>query len=354
MCGGSFSLFFLLMLFANCGAALSDILRMRVAACIEIIVPSLFACMVMSNLLRKSGAADVMGKLIGIPMRRLGWDSRLCGAFLLSQIAGYPVGALILHDMVRRGELSRSTARRLSPAFFGGGPSFAVGLAGAQLFGSAGIGWMIWLIGVFANACLLWLLCHGKITQIHIKHQFRFRISPDLLTESVADAMCALWGICGVVLFFGVVGFLLDFIGFTSFFCRICMAFGATAPQASNGLSTLLDVTQLPSFCRCGIAAGAALPCAAGFLSFGGVCVLIQCAALGGDAVSLPRLFFCRFFVGILTAILTAIFVPLVFKNDVSSVFLTYQPRVSVLSPIASVLIFLTGFPILLKKDWTK
>ena len=128
--------------------AAAEMLRLRIAYCLETLIPSLFGCMVLANMLTASGAAAWLGYQLRVPARLMRIPPELLTVFLISQTAGYPVGAMLLRQMAEQGRLHPDDAARASYACFGGGPAFLVGLAGVQLFGSAAAG------GLILGACV--------------------------------------------------------------------------------------------------------------------------------------------------------------------------------------------------------
>ncbi|MCQ2434775.1 MAG: hypothetical protein MJ062_06020 [Oscillospiraceae bacterium] len=339
----------LLFLLANSGREIAAILQSRVELCLEMLIPSLFACMAAANLFQQSGAAEVLG---GRLCRLFRWSAPLTGVFLLSQLAGYPVGAVLLRKLCADGKLSLQTAKRMSAVCFGSGPSFAVGLTGAQLFGSAAVGWGLWLCCLLANLCAVLVLYPNENSRTEVPPKnIVCRLDAEILTASVSDTMRSLYGICGIVLLFGIVEWLLDAGGILHLFGNVCACVGIPPHQSTAFCAALLDVTQFVRFCRSGVSAWAAVPCAAGLLSFGGVCVLMQCKAVGGEIVSVGKLFLTRFFVGILAAGFSAVLLLICDNTIAVSTFSVPTRAFSVASPLPSLLIFFTGFPLILKKD---
>ena len=89
-------LFFLL---AAHAAETAAVTAERLRLCLETLIPSLFGCMAAANLLTDSGAAAWFGERMRFAARLLRLPPELLTVFFVSQIAGYPVGTLLLCRM---------------------------------------------------------------------------------------------------------------------------------------------------------------------------------------------------------------------------------------------------------------
>lgn len=317
--------------------AAADVLRLRIAYCLETLIPSLFGCMVLANMLTASGAAAWLGYRLRFPARLMGIPPELLTVFLISQIAGYPVGAILLRQMAEQGRLHPDDAARASGACFGGGPAFLVGLAGVQLFGSAAAGGLILGACISVNLLLLILLRprHGMAYDADVP---AVRLSAELLTGSVSGAMRSLGGICGMVLFFGAA---MQLSGMEKI----------RQPLLRALCTVLTDITQLPALLHCGLHFRILLALSAGLLAFGGICVHAQCIALGVSGLRIGRLLLIRMAAAAAAGGIVFLFAGLINLPESVPVF---APQVSVSrsgSPLPALLIFCTGFPILIKKD---
>lgn len=340
----------LLLLAAGEGKALAAVLADRVTLCLQTLVPSLFGCMALCNLLQMSGCGAWLGAHMRHFARALHMPRTVTGVFLVSQLAGYPVGTILLRRMTEDGTLSRTDAARLSAVCFGGGPAFLVGLAGTQLFGSAKAGWAMLAACVTANLLLARVLCRG-IPASGGEAVRQPCLTAQMLTDSAADAMQSLMQICAAVLLFGVLMMLAETLGLVTLLTALAGHFGIPAQTARALLAALTDVTQLPALFRCGLHFRVLLPLTAGLLSFGGICVHCQCLAASGGTLRLWHLLTVRLAAALLTALLTALLVPHIPLPETAAAFSAFAALSESRSPLPGILIFCTGFPFLLKKD---
>ena len=339
-------LLILLILLAQNGAAAADILRERVTLCLQTLIPALYGCTAAALLLRETGAAERLGAGCKRTAHLLGITADRLAVFAVSQLAGYPVGSLLLRDLPAR---ARRT-ERLCALCYGCGPAFAVGFAGGTLFGDAFAGWMLLCACILSNL-LLALLARRSIPHTPPPPPVQLHFSAEMLPDTASGTMKTMSQICGMVLLFGVVRALCDLLGVTAAAVRFGGLFGVNAQTARAVFSCILDVTQLPALFRCGLSYRLLLSLTGALFSFGGLCVMLQCQAVGRGNCRLRTLIFMRIFAAVLTFLLLYAAAPLHVPTETAAVF---APRTAVSgsgSVLPALLIICTGFPFLIKKD---
>ena len=295
----------------------SAVLAQRIGCCLETLIPSLFGCMLLADLLCRCGCLTA-GRIMRRIAQRLHLPPPVCGIFTVSQIAGYPVGAVLLRQEAERGQISHETARRYAAVCFGGGPAFLVGLAGAKLFGSAAAGWLMLAAAVCSNFLMLVMLPKPPCTAQTPAHPPETVLNAAVLTQSVSRTLRSLAGICGAVLLFGILLTAMDLLHVFDLLSRILHIPVQTLRPV---LTAAADITQLAGIFRIGLPFRVLLPLAAGLLSFGGCCAQLQTCALGVSGLRMGRLMALRLCAAILTALLTALFAPLIPLPDAAAVF---------------------------------
>lgn len=343
-------LFTVFALLAGNAGIFAEILRSRIVLCLQTLIPSLFGCMALTDLLTASGAAVWLGGRLRPLARLLRLPPELLTVFLVSQIAGYPVGTLLLRQMAERGRLSQEDTAALSGACFGGGPAFLVGLAGVQMFGSAAAGWLMLGACICANFCIL-MLVRPKSQPEPAIQDVPVRLSAECVTGAVSRTMRSLAGICGMVLLFGILMQLCEALGITALLIRLGAAAGIPAQTVRALFAAVLDITQLHRMFACGLSFRLLLAVSAALLSFGGICVHWQCLALGGGALHGGRLLGMRLIAALLTFLLTFAAAGSIPLPESAAVFAARTAVSKSGSILPSLLIFCTGFPFLIKKD---
>ena len=347
-----YPIFLLLLLFllADGAAEVSAVVAERIRFCLCTLIPSLFGCMAAANLLRESGAGRQLGFRLRNAAHLLRFPAECMGIFAVSQLAGYPVGAMLLKREAEAGNLSAGDAARLSAVCCGGGPAFFVGFAGTELFGSPAAGWVLLSACVLANCAAAFLLRqNGKpVTAAECP---ACRLSPAALTGAVSDAVRSLTQICGIVMFFGVMTWLCGRLGLLRLMTAAGAYCGIREQTVSALFTALLDVTQLRGLLICGLPFSVLLPLTAGLLSFGGICVQLQCLALGVPEMSAVRLLLTRLMTAVIAALLTAAVLPFISVPEAAAVFAHGTAVSRTGSAIPALLILCTGFPLLIYGD---
>ena len=304
-------------LLAQHAEKVAAVLAQRISYCLETLIPSIFGCMLLADLLCRSGCMTA-GRGLRRIAQRLHLPPTVCGVFAVSQIAGYPVGAALLAQEAERGQISHETARRYAAVCFGGGPAFLVGLAGAKLFGSAAAGWLLLAAAVCSNFLLLVILPKPQFTQPMPVHAPEITLNAAAVTQSVSRTLRSLAGISGTVMLFGILLSAMDFLHVFDFLSRILHIPAQTLRPI---LTSAADITQLAGIFRIGLPFRVLMPLAAGLLSFGGCCAQMQTCALGVSGLRMERLMAVRLCAALLTALLTALFAPLIPLPDAAAVF---------------------------------
>lgn len=339
----------LLILLTTCSAELAVILCQRLGYCLQYLIPSLYAGMLICQWMVSLGGLDLLQRV----MARFGMNGALFGVYFLSQIAGYPIGAFMLRKMVFDGKCSVIDAKRYAAICFGAGPSFPVGLAGAQLLGSPEAGWLLFLCCILANAGVAAVtLRKGWHTPME-NSKMSEQSAVSALVKSAQQTLESLLRITATVLLFGVIRFVCDTIGITQLLQTVGNFIGI-APDITKALFyTLCDITNLAELCSAGIPYSVLLPLFAACITFGGICVHCQCLSLGESAVSFCRLLCTRTMAALLAALICHLMLP-IFPSPASMEVFSNQLAMSKTgSFLPAFLIFCTGFPIFSKKDWT-
>ena len=115
----------------------AEALRQGLALCGGPLLVSLFPFLVVSALIMRSGAGEVLGVLLWPVVRCIGLHSRSAGSVLLiGLVGGFAPAAAAAAEAVHSREVTPQEASALLPACICSGPSFVILTVGEQLLGS--------------------------------------------------------------------------------------------------------------------------------------------------------------------------------------------------------------------------
>lgn len=300
-----------------------------ISVCLSLMIPSTFLFLILTDVLSKSRA----GALLARPFFFLSklFRIRRCDTdiVVLSLIGGYPVGARILADRVKSGQIDKKSASRMLAFCVNSSPAFLYTGIGISLFHSAAVGCIFLASSLFA--CLI----TGAVSRIGAFYP-----------EADSAASNAKAKICPSVMLFSAVK---KGVQSMALICGFVVLFSACMPLFSAFLSRFLP--QEAAACICGLlevctgcaslfSSGYQNPMAAAMLfsSFGGVCVFLQIGAvLHGSGVSIRPLLLWRVFYSAAATGLT-VFLSRFLPPDTLSAFSAFsdtQPVRSSVSPAA-------------------
>lgn len=256
-------------------------LKTALMRCVNVMIPSLFAFMAISDLMIRSGAYIFISKLLAPLAAVIKLPSQLIFAFLLGNTAGYPIGCSVICGLFDEKKLDEKSAARLLCTCYNGGPAFFSGAVGLAVFGSSRVGMIIFCSVILSNilsAAILNRLFPIKYTP----NEERFSFKSEMISESVSSAGVSLFKICGMILIFQT---LLTAAG--------CMGAGRLFPD--HDLRALADsfieISNLSSFVG---QPYRLLPFIAAAGSFGGLCVIMQIRTISGGRFSIVPFIFSR------------------------------------------------------------
>lgn len=229
------------------------------------IIPSLFPFIFISSLLNKRllgmhiSFLRPVCQLTGIPQ---GAESLL----LLGLIGGYPLGAQLISDSYRNGQLDKHCAQRMLGFCNNAGPAFIIGML-APLFSAPITVYILWFIHILSALTTGIILPHKNRSSVKIR-----RGEYITLATALNGSLKILAGICGwVILFRGLIS--VFELWFMPLLPKSCSVFLAGMLELSNGCISLLGIPDerirfLLSSCM---------------LSAGGLCIVMQTKSIVGD-----------------------------------------------------------------------
>ncbi len=257
-----------------------------VNVCMNVIIPSLFAFMAASGLIVSSGAYVILSKpfyILSKHLIKMPWE--LFGIFLISNFAGYPIGAKLLCDLYDKKKIDSKTAKTMICFCFGAGPGFIGSGIGLAVFGSIRVGMIIFISCALSNLMLAAVMCRIFKPKIE-KEDTHLRFDSQILTDSVLSAGRSLLIVCVFIVFFSTVMSVLDHYGIIGQLGSIF-----TIPNSETFVRAFLEISNIT---RVSNNSFEILPLAAVMCSFGGICVILQVKALTGKRFDLKPFLLTR------------------------------------------------------------
>lgn len=233
--------------------------------CIRTVIPSLFPFFLLSIALTSSLSGvriplfHSLGRLCRIPQ---GSESLLLTGFL----GGYPVGAQGVSEAYSAGLLSRRQAQRMLSFCSNAGPSFIFGMIAAQ-FPDLRYPWLIW--GIHMVSAVLVAISLPGLPSESVRPTAGKSVSvSDIMKKSISTMAT----VCGWVIVFRVILAFLDLWIFWAVSKPICVTISGVL-ELANGCCSLQQIEHI----------GLRFLLCTAFLSFGGICVLMQTSSVIGD-----------------------------------------------------------------------
>ncbi len=267
--------------------------------CLTVIIPSLYAMMILSCILTETGLWQFAAK----PFRHItsiffGLPDGCFALLILSQIAGYPIGAGMLRSLTEQGNLTRADSCRLACVCYGSGPAFLLGLLGNRPHQSK-LFLLVFLSCLLTNLLLTVIIFQKRPVRLIQSETPQLRaFNGNMLINATDTAGRSLLKLCGIILCFSAGTGILRSIGVFELPQLLCQRFDLSV-SVSGIAESFLEVTNAATLC---MPAAVQLPLFAGLISFGGLCVLMQVVSAGGEAVSMKLLLTIRLAAGGISA----------------------------------------------------
>lgn len=215
---------------------------------------------------------------------------------LISAVSGYPVGARTVLDLTTAGRLGDGEKFRTAVLSTTTGPAFLVGAVGFGMFRSAAAGWLLFgahLVGVYSVGIFLRLRLHESPRTAPMPEKPPFTLS-EILSNSVLSALC----VGGAIAIFYAFGAMISDIG----------AALSLPQEITVVLRGLLEMTS-----GCSLLAATPSPLSLAlccfFITFGGLCVLVQqLAFLIPAGIRAPQFVLMKVIQGLVAAVCAFLF----------------------------------------------
>jgi len=314
--------------------------------CLTVIIPSLYGFMALSGFLIRTNFYIYLSAPFSFASRYIfRIKPELFSVFLISLFAGYPVGAKLLYELLEENKITQKEAETMLCFCYAGSPTFIAGLAGIKLFSSLKAGLLIYFSVILTNLAIAIFSAPLREKPQKIKSKTEIKLSAEILINSIESGAKALFQVCFMIVFFSIIIVIFENLGTISFISNILLEFTGVknADIIVKSMLEISNISSLPANCF------NYMPLIAGIFSFGGVCIILQIAAITKGKIHLGKF--------ILTRIISAFISPIVchillkaFGEGVIPV--SGMPHISLrsISPIPSIFLIIMTIMLLLQK----
>ncbi len=279
----------LVVLFFMYTPIISDGILMGINRCLNIIIPSLFFMMAISDYLTRSGVLNGMKILFRPIAKILGVNESLVPLIILSNIGGYPIGIKLISTLCDDNVISIKQAHILSMLCFSSGPAFSISAVGICVFRNKKIGIAIFLSILLTNLLVCMVLSRiFKLKTIDASFHSQEKYT---MTDAVESASKSLFSMCAVIIMFS---------GLCSLAEYTVLQYTPITNDTLRGLAlSLLDVTYLTNIKSVSFRI---IPCVVFAISLGGACVWLQNSRLCSKKINLCSVFAGRVVISLFSA----------------------------------------------------
>ena len=207
----SMGVFLLALMIRNSDVAITYV-REGLSICARALIPSLFPFMVISDLFIKSGGADLLGRLLGAPMRALfGVSGAGAVAVVIGALCGFPIGARCAVSLLDSGRISHDECERLIAISSNPSSAFLISAVGVSLFGSRAFGRALYAATLASSAVVgivLGVISRRKkpssnaLRGISFEVPKKHRFCAGDVSDAIASSAEAMLKVCAFVVFF--------------------------------------------------------------------------------------------------------------------------------------------------------
>lgn len=280
----------------NYANIISIAINSSINVCLTSIVPSMYAFMILSELLVRTNSHKVIGNVLS-PISRyvLHLDGKLFAIFLISLVAGYPVGAKLISTLEENHSIDTHLAKNMYCYCYSGGLAFILGTIG----GGLKVSLMVYISNILANLILALILNFKYKVPKKETSKVDVKISSNIVIDAINSSFRTIINICIMIIAFSIVISLLDIFNISDIL-SICISkvLHISNVSAQSILNAILEVSQSANVT---IVGSLYLPTVAMIFSFGGVCVIMQVLSISGKSFNLLHFLKCRLFTSMIS-----------------------------------------------------
>ena len=255
-----------------------DSIRTSISSCLTVIIPSLFAFMILSGFIISTGIYRALFRPLHAVCRHfIRLDIERFSIFMLSLLGGYPVGIKLLCDNIAYNKNYSAIDKKAVCFCYCSSPAFVVSIVGTQLFSCIEAGLAVYFSNMLACVIMAVIMTRKEPLPQAAKRG-DIKITLERFNNAIYSSGKSLYIICIMILAFNVI---LRIFTVTGLEKLIADTLGNVTAVLIKSAFEISNITFLQS----GLAY--LLPFMAAVFSFGGVCILMQTAAINNGRLPL-------------------------------------------------------------------
>lgn len=261
--------------------------------CIETIIPSLYAFMIISEFIISSNLYKILSKPFSLISRYVfRIPEQFFSIFLIGSIGGYPIGAKLLTGMYKENKIDKETAEHMINYCYLAGPAFICSIAGIKIFSSLKAGIIIFTSIICANILIAFISGMKRSIPPKSKYSIKLELSFSKLIQSIYDGAKGMFSICTIIIFFSSFICIAEKTGIISFAAKLISDY--TNLNYINSIAAVKSFIEISNITLLETNNYNLIPLAASLLSFGGLCVLMQIEGITANKILIKHFYLYR------------------------------------------------------------
>ena len=287
---------------------IGDEVQNAINRCFKIIIQSMFIFLCITSFISASGVHS----LIGMPFRFISEKifhipKEGFAIFLLSMISGYPAGIKLVTESFKKGDITSKQAKAMECFCCCGGPAFISGTAAAFLYPDSNAASLLFVSIITANILTAFILTR-RLPSIKKSSKKSVSIRANQFIPSVKSASSAMLQMCVMIAAFGGICCILKLTGIIDIlsYYTNCIT-GISTDTSKSIIMSFLEISNIVTLPA--IQTGL-FPIVSFLLSFGGICVILQIAALADSNFNLVNFLIARLFSALISSVISYFLTP--------------------------------------------
>lgn len=283
--------------------------------CGNILIPSLFPFMFLTSFIIKSGVSEKLSKIMSPITKFLFYLPGCTGPIIvLSFLGGYPVGAKGVKDLYEEKLINNEQARRMLYFTVGAGPAFTVSVVGIGLLKDYNAGLIIFIsqaLSIVLIGILSGIYARLKKTYFYSPALKLKKENPNIVVNSIIrssyDTVINIINMCALIIIFCCLISIAKYTGSSNILSMILSKINVPDNISENIIPIIFEVT---SACTQSITLKLPLEAISFAIGWAGLCIQFQIfSIIDGIKISYPKFIFFRLVHGILSGLITRIFI---------------------------------------------